>query len=189
MDKKNGYKEIIKNTIRQCPGFKANQDLFEEMLEESSKRLESFLETSTSQTSEEVYIKKIVKTVVIDIIKDSEKIRVEKAKKEEEKNNFQTVESLYKTDEQGRIIYDIDPEALLQEKNTLLSDERIDSIKDKIQKLNEQDYSGKYRKIFEKRFLEGLNYLEITEQLELQDKEVLKVLQVFYEEINTVLTT
>ena len=82
MENKTKNRELIENAVRQSPGFRANQDLFEEMVDESLKRLESFLENS-DQASSEVYIKKIVSTVIIEIMKNSAKIREEKSKKEE----------------------------------------------------------------------------------------------------------
>lgn len=188
MENKTKYKKIIENMVVQSPVFKANHDLLEEIVEESAKRLESFLENSTSQTSVEIYIKKIVNAVIIDTLKNSNKIRAEKTKKTEQINNFQEVDTAYKTDNQGKIIYNIEIEKPDKTAEIEISEKEIEIIKEKIKKLDDEKPSKEYKKIFEMRFFKQMNYQEISKNLELQENETLRRLQEIYKEINLSLT-
>jgi|GEM_PF-4765259 len=175
-------RELVENLVRQSPGYRVNQDLFEEMVNESLKRLESFLENS-DQSSSEVYIKKIVSTVVMETIKNGQELRKEKEKQSEETNNFQEVQTAYKTDNLGNIVYDIEIEKPDTQAETDSSEEKIKALKDRIQKLNEESPSKEYKKIFEMRFVREMSYQEIAEKLELQENEVIKALQDLFKEI------
>ena len=117
-------RELIENVVRQSPGYRANQDLFEEMVEESLKRLESFMENS-DQASSEIYVKKIVSTVIIDAIKNSARLREEKNKKAEEINNFRETQIKYETDADGNIIYDVEVEPSQEESEAKIPEQKI----------------------------------------------------------------
>ncbi len=182
MENKEKNKELIENLVKQSPGFKSNQDLLEEMVNESFKRLESFLENDDGSSSE-VYIKKIVGSAVVDIIKNAAKIREEKTKQAEEINSFEEVQIDYKTDQKGEIIYEIEIQKPDEATQVEVSEEKIGEIKEKIKKLENEFPAKKYKKIFELRFLKEMNFRQIAKELDLEEKEALKALQVIYKEI------
>ncbi len=186
MEDKN--KELIENLVRQSPGFKANHDLFDEMVKESCKRLQNFLENSPAQDSNETYIKKVVNIAVIDILRNAGKIREEKAKKAEELNNFKEVEIAYKTDSQGKIDFDLKLEIPDSKSKSILSDEKAEKVKEKIKKLDENKPLKEYKKIFEMKFIKEMSCGEIAQQLEQQEHEVLKSIHEIYKEISLSLT-
>jgi len=174
-------RELIENLVAKAPGVKKNQDLLNEMVEESLKRAGSFLENS-SQGDSEVYIKKIVNSAVIDIIKNADKIRTEKDKKSQETNEFQEVELKYETDVQGKIVYSAEvPE---EECGIEFSDEQINLFKDRIKELDSKFPAKEYKRIFELRYLRGMDYQKTAKKLKISEEEVLKVLQDLFKEIN-----
>lgn len=188
MENKEKNRELIENMVKQSPGFKSNQDLLEEMINESFKRLESFLENSDDSTSE-VYIKKIVSSAVVDTIKNKAKIREEKAKQAEEISSFEEVQINYKTNQKGEIVYEIELEKPDETAQLTLSEKKIGEIKEKLGKLENESPSKNYRKIFELRFLKEMSYKQIAKELESGEKETLKTLQDIYKEITPSLTT
>ncbi len=188
MDNRLENRQIIENIIKNFPGFRKNEDLLEEMITESLKKAGSFLENSTADAASDIYVKKIVGTVIVEILKNADKIRAEKNKKEEEANNFQEIPIKYETDENGKILYNIEIEIPDKSAYAEISPEKTEALKEKINKLDNENPAKKYKKIFERRFLEEKSYLEISEELEIPNKEILAILHELFKEINLVLT-
>ena len=175
------YRELIEKLVAKAPGVKSNQDLIPEMIEESLKRAGSFLESSTEGNSE-IYVKKIVNAAVIDIIKSADKIRAEKDKKAQETKEFQEVSLKYETDKQGKIIYSAEiPEEKCE---AGLSDEQINAVKERIRNLDSEAPEREYKRIFELRYLRGMDYVKSAKKLDMREEEVLKTLRELFKEVN-----
>ncbi|HSA06942.1 MAG TPA: hypothetical protein P5556_07160 [Candidatus Gastranaerophilales bacterium] len=183
-------KKLIETIIRQSPGFRANKDLFDEIMEESVKKVDSFLEKSSSESVSEIYLKKIISSVIIDIIKKAEKIREEKNKQPQKEPvvENQEVPIKYLTDEQGKIIYDVEIKQTVKTNEINISEEKINVLKAKIKKLDKEAPSKEYKRIFELRFLRQMNYKEISKKLELPENEILITLQELFKELNLILS-
>ena len=188
MDNKLKNRQIIENIIKNSPIFRRNEDLLEEMITESLKRAGSFLENSADDAASEVYVKKIVNTVIVEILKNADEIRKEKNKKAEEANNFQEVSIKYETDENGKILYNVEMEIPEKSVYAEISQEKAENLKEKIKKLNTGNPLKKYKEIFELRFIKEKTFQEIAKEIGCSEKEILTVLQEIFKEVNLVLT-
>lgn len=179
-------RNLIKEIVLKAPGVKKNQDLLEEMIDESIKRANGFLE-KTSLTSSDPYLKKIVTTAVIDTIKNAAKIREAKNKDLQETNEFQEVEVKYVTDTQGQIIYELDIEIPKNEPKLEITKETTEFFKERIKKLDKQFPAQEYKRIFEMRFLREMDHKKTAEKLEMEEDKVLKTLNEIFKELNLAL--
>jgi RNA polymerase sigma factor (sigma-70 family) len=183
MEKEQKNREIIENMVKNAPGFRGNEDLLVAMCEECLKKAASFLESMSDDNSQNIYIKKIVNSTVVDILKRAEKIREEKTRKSQEVTSFQEIAVKYRTDENGRIIGDTEMEIPESDEGSEISDEKIEGLKNKINKINKENPEKQYGKIFELRFVKETGYQEIAEKLGKPPEEVLKTIRDIFREI------
>lgn len=187
MDKEQKNRELIENMVKNAPGFRGNEDLLDDMREECLKKAASFLESTSKDDFQTVYIKKIVNSTVIDILKRAEKIRADKNRKNQEASSFQEVAVKYRTDKNGMIINDVEFEIPENPDEETISDEKLEEIRKKINK-TDKDYPEKeYGKIFELRFIKELGYQEIAKKLEKPQDDILKTIQDIFREIKPLL--
>lgn len=187
MEKEQKHRELIENIVKNAPGFRGNEDLLDDMTEECITRAASFLESTSDDGTQSVYIKKIVNSTVIDIIKHAEKYRADKIRKQQEASSFQEVAVKYQTDKNGVIINDGEFEIPESSDEDTISDKQIEEIKKRINKTDREYPEKLYGKIFELRFVKELGYQEIAEKLEKPQDEVLKTIQDIFREITPLL--
>ncbi len=184
MKKQSKQKELIEKIIKQSPGFKSNHDLFEEMMEESVKRLESFFKDTNDISSSEVYVKKIISSVIIDVIKNGETLREEKKKKIKELFDFNETSIKYDLNENGEILYNLELTVPEKPPEIDISEEKINTLKKTIKKMDEENPEKEIKRIFELRFLKAADYKKIAKNLKLQEKDVLKTLLEIFKQID-----
>lgn len=187
MEKEQKHRELIENIVKNAPGFRGNEDLLDDMLEECLKKAASFLESTSNDGMQSVYVKKLVNSTVIDIIKQAEKYRAEKIRKQQEASSFKEVAVKYRTDKNGVIVNDVEFEIPESSDEETISDKQIEEIKKRINKTDKDNPEKLYGKIFEMRFIKELGYQEIAEKLEKPQDEVLKAIQDIFREITPLL--
>ena len=184
-----GYKqehiELIENIIKNSPGFKGNESLFDDILSETLKRAETFFDSSENSSNVEVYLKRIAINVIVDTVKNSKKITSAKDEERQLTEEFKEVTINYETDEQGKIIYNIQLPALKNSEKNEISQEKIDKIKEAVIKLDKKNPPKKYKQIFELRFIKGLNTSEIAQKLELEEAHAKKAIIELFNEMET----
>lgn len=178
--------ELTEKIIQNSPGFKGNEDLLEEMVIETLKKASAFLESSLDESSLEVYLKKIAGNVIVAAVKNGSKLRQTKEKKNGTNGSFVEVPILYKTDEQGRINYELELPCPAEDSDTGIKPEKLDLIKEKIIKLDETNPDKNIKEIFEMRFVKGLNYKQTAKKLEVDEAEIKKSLLEILETVDSV---
>lgn len=185
MEYKQEHIELTRNILTKSPGFKGNEDLLDEMLNETLKKSASFLECSLEVSSLEIYIKKIASNVVVDILRNAKSIRAEKTKKSQASTDFEEVPIIYETDSEGKIIYKVSlPESEITQ-TAKLSEEKINTIKKKVIELDKKSSTKNYKQIFELKFAKNLNCREISQKLNIEENEAANILLEILKEIDS----
>lgn len=186
MDYKQEHKELAENILKKSPGFRGNEDLLEEMLNETLKKSRNFLDCSMDAGSLEIYIKKIAGNVIVDILKNADNIRAEKEKKAQAGKEFREVPISYETDEKGKIIYRIKVPEINTQKGKGISKEKIKNIKEKVIELHNKSSQKNYKQIFELRFIKELSHQEIAKKLDVKEEQIASALFEMLNEFDSV---
>lgn len=176
-------KEYIYKFIKTNPRYLGNEDLLEDFCNEAYLKLNLFLSAVNNASNIEGYIRKVVNTSILNVLKNSGKIR-------RTKNGYEQVTSV-PLDLEVKESYSIKNKACNQEfyhqtnvsidnSNQEVIDNKIDTslelekIVDFIIKLNEEDPTKKYLELFSLRFIKQAKQKEISKNLKISQSEVSK---------------
>ena len=175
--------DLIKKIIKTDKKYTNNEDLFDDFFNETYKRSFLIIKTVENENSLEAYLRRIVTTSIVMVLKDSGRIRRTKEgfiptaeisieQITEEKNKYSDV----------NISYDIvdltdGPEEVIIKKETLQT--LIDAIS--IAHINNP--SKQYIELYELRYVKGLKQSQIAEALNLSQSEVSKRLFELMEQV------
>jgi len=170
-------KEFIENIIKECPGYVGYEYLLDEFCNEVIRRAYSFISKQNELDNIKVYVKRIAKSAILEVIKNSKDLSVSN---KANNNDFEKQEALtfgYEFDENGDIAlnYDISFEKV-PDNEVHLSESQINRIKEIIGNIDKKNNTNFYKNIFELRYLKGLNNNEIAEKLAIEESEVDKKL-------------
>ena len=168
-DKINLIEKIIKNDRK----YANNEDLYDDFFNETCKRSLLIIKTITSDTTLEAYLKKIVTTSILNVLKNEGRLRRShgsfvptKTVSIDEQATIQDYSNL-------KIVYEpIDildtPEDLVLKKDIL------QKISDSVYEIDKNNPDKNYLKLYYLRYEHGLTQKEISEELGLSQSEVSK---------------
>ncbi len=174
-------KEYIYKFIKTNPRYLGNEDLLEDFCNEAYLKLNLFLSAVNNASNIEGYIRKVVNTSILNVLKNSGKIR-------RTKNGYEQVTSVpldlgiqdsYNIKNKNRSQEFYHP-ANIDNSNQEIIDNKIDTnlelekIVDFIIKLNEEDPTKKYLELFSLRFIKQAKQKEISKNLKISQSEVSK---------------
>lgn len=174
-------KEYIYKFIKTNPRYLGNEDLLEDFCNEAYLKLNLFLSAVNNASNIEGYIRKVVNTSILNVLKNSGKIR-------RTKNGYEQVTSVpldlgiqdsYNIQNKNRSQEFYHP-ANIDNSNQEIIDNKIDTnlelekIVDFIIKLNEEDPTKKYLELFSLRFIKQAKQKEISKNLKISQSEVSK---------------
>ena len=164
--------ELIEKIIRNDRKFSNNEDLFDDFFNETCKRSLGIVNIVTSDAALEAYLKKIATTSILNVLKDSGRLRRTKsgftptgevAVDTTISNKFEGIEVSYNNFDVA-----ISPEEIAIQKDT------VKQIADLICKLDDEDPNKQYLQIYKLRYDNGMTQKEISEELGLSQSEVSK---------------
>lgn len=181
--------ELIKKIITSDKKYTDNEDLFEDFFNETYKRSFLIIKSVKSEASLETYLRKIVTTSIITVLKDSG--RVVRTKEgfvpapveqpiepvpEVPLNKYSNVQ----------ITYDIvdlrdGPEEILIKKEVL------QTLMDAITIAHTNNPAKQYMQLYQFRYVDGLKQKQIAKELNLSQSEVSKRLMELMEEVKSAL--
>lgn len=179
--------DLIKKVILSDKKYIDNEDLFEDFLNESYKRSFLIINTVKNEASLEAYLKKIVTTSIITVLKDSGRVRRTKEgfipSKEESLDNF-TSENDTKTNKYSNVnvnynIVDLQdgPEEIVIKKEVL------QTLLDAVMVAHNTNPAKQYLQLYQLRYVRGLKQKQIAQELNLSQSEVSKRLLELMEEV------
>lgn len=163
--------DLISKIIKNDRKFSNNEDLYEDFLNETCKRSMGIINVVTTDVAEG-YLKKIVTTSILNVLKDSGRLRRSKA-------GFQSVENVSYEDSYSNNFTDIKisynnfvlnetPEEIIVRKDTI---EQIAKI---VVNVDNAEPEKKYLQIYKLRYDKDMTQKEISEEMGLSQSEVSK---------------
>lgn len=172
-EKLNLIERIIKNDRK----FANNEDLYDDFFSEMCKRSMPIVNTITSDVTLEAYLRKIATTSILNVLKDSGRLRRTRdgftqvnevsleahSPQNSSQENYSDVQISYPV-----VDYDSNPEDIAVQK------EILQKIVDAIYLINEAEPDKQYLKIYKLRYDEGMTQKEIASEMSLSQSEISK---------------
>lgn len=172
-EKLNLIERIIKNDRK----FVNNEDLYDDFFNEMCKRSMPIVNTITSDATLEAYLRKIATTSILNVLKDSGRLRRTREGFAQVQNvsldttvpqpspeeNYSNVVISY-----PQVDYDSNPEDIAVQK------EILQKIVDAIYLINDAEPDNQYLRIYKLRYDEGMTQKEIASELNLSQPEISK---------------
>ncbi|MBS6602701.1 MAG: sigma-70 family RNA polymerase sigma factor [Brachyspira sp.] len=172
-EKLNLIERIIKNDRK----FANNEDLYDDFFSEMCKRSMPIVNTITSDVTLEAYLRKIATTSILNVLKDSGRLRRTRdgftqvnevsleahSPQNSSQENYSDVQISYPA-----VDYDSNPEDIAVQK------EILQKIVDAIYLINEAEPDKQYLKIYKLRYDEGMTQKEIASEMSLSQSEISK---------------
>lgn len=179
--------DLIKKIITSDKKYTDNEDLFDDFFNETYKRSFLVLKTVKNEISLESYLRKIVTTSIINVLKDSGRVRRTKEgfTAIEEKSLDEIVPILEHEAPSTRINYDIidlsdGPEEIVIKK------EILQTLLDAVAITHANNPTKQYMQLYQLRYIKGLKQKDIAQELNLSQSEVSKRLLELVEEVKKV---
>lgn len=169
--------DLIEKIIKNDRKFTNNEDLYDDFFNEMCKRSIPIVNTITSDVTLEAYLKKIATTSILNVLKDSGRLRRtregyaptnnisldEISETHSASNNYAQAKISYQL-----INFDNEPEDLAVQK------EILQKLIDSLYAINKAEPEQKYLKIYKLRYEEGMTQKEIANELNLSQAEISK---------------
>lgn len=192
--------DLISKIIRNDRKFANNEDLFEDFLNETCRRSASIINAIENPSTLEAYLRKVVTTSIISVLKDSGRLRrsktgymtttevpLEMAAPVVEMTEAPTSAPLSLADYNSFVAgYDNISIPLNPEENAI-HNEVVDFIADTLERINEEEPEEKFLDIFILRYDKCLTQREMAEQLGISQSEVSKRIYGLIERVKKVL--
>ena len=180
--------DLIERIIKNDRKFANNEDLYDDFFNETCKRSLDIVKTITSDATLEAYLKKIANTSILNVLKDSGRLRrtkegftptkevsIEQLQNEHNSNTG----NIYAN---TKIIYE--PVNIKETpEDILLKKEILQHVLTSLEKINNDNPDKKYLQIFKLRYDNGMTQKEIAAEMDLSQSEVSKRLFKLMEKI------
>lgn len=176
--------DLIKKIILSDKKYTDNEDLFEDFFNESYKRSFLIIKTVKNENSLEAYLRKIVTTSIINVLKNSGRIRrtTQGFSSVDEKSLDEMISMPDNKYANVNINYDIidlsdGPEEITIKKETL------QKLMDAVSIAHTGNPAKQYMQLYQLRYIKGLKQKQIAQELNLSQGEVSKRLLELIEEV------
>lgn len=192
--------DLISKIIKNDKKFPNNEDLFEDFLNETCRRSVAIVDAIENQTTLEAYLRKVVTTSIISVLKDSGRLRRTKTGyMTTNELPLETVAPLAELTEAPT------PEPLsffdfasfkagyenikipLNPEDNAIHNEIVNFIADTLEKINEEEPDERFLDIFILRYDKCLTQREMAEELGISQSEVSKRIYGLIERVKKVL--
>ena len=166
---------LIENCIRTNRKFANNEDLYDDFFNEACKRSLPILSTATKETKLEAYLKKVATSSILNVLKDSGRLRRAGSSfvsvKEVPLTTTEPAQANPYADvvvEYQPIDFDNGPE------DVAVKNELLQTVIDSLHKVDLEDKSQRYLEIFKLRYQDGMTQAEIASTIGISQSEVSK---------------
>ena len=175
--------DLIEKVIKNDRKFSSNEDLYDDFFNETCKRSLGIINVINSNAALEAYLRKIATTSIINVLKDSGRLRrartgyVEAKELPLEEREISPNIYLYAQVSYSNFATEITPEDLSIQKDTLRQVAEI------VRRLDSEDSAKQYLQIYKLRYDNGMTQKEISEEIGLSQGEISKRLFKLMEEV------
>lgn len=172
MSLENKFKTLIENSIKNNRRYSKYVDFFDYFYEESFVRLKDILNTIDDERTADIYINKVVNTVILETIKNGKKKEITSQPAEEDsKNEVEQIINPYPLDEKDEISFDI-PDPLTEIESEEISEGDLQKLKNIISSFKEKENCRDYYDIFMMYYLQNMPKSEIAFSVGLTEEQV-----------------
>lgn len=176
--------DLISRIIKNDRKYYNNEDLYEDFLNETCKRSINIINTIDTESTLEAYLRRIATTSIINVLKDSGRLRRTRAGYMSTNNvsvevapvDYSNVEVNY-----ASINIPTNPEEIVIQK------EIVTFVAETIKDIDSQEPSKKYLQIYTLRYDKGMTQKEISDELGLSQSEISKRLYKLMEKVREVI--
>ena len=164
--------DLIERVIKNNNKYHDNEDLYDDFFNETCKRSLAIINSLSSDNALEAYLRKIATTSIINVLKDSGRLR--RTKSGYTKTQEVSIEEVSSTDysninvSYGNFNIQESPETVMV-KNDVLK-----SIYDAVVSIDEDDTKKQYLQIYKLRYDSGMTQQEISDETGLSQSEISK---------------
>lgn len=177
--------DLISKIIKNDRKYPNNEDLYEDFFNETCKRSVAILDAIDTEATLETYLKRIVTTSIINVLKDSGRLRRTKSGYMSTK---QIVTDVAETVDYSNVVIDYasvsipdDPEEIVIQK------ELLTFVANTVNDINDAEPEKDYLNIYILRYDKGMTQKEISEELGISQSEVSKRLFRLMEKVRSVI--
>lgn len=164
--------DLISKIIKNDRKYPNNEDLYDDFFNETCKRSVAILNAIESEATLETYLKRIVTTSIINVLKDSGRLRRTRSGYMSTKEvAFETSPAIDYSDVEisySNIKIPENPEEIVIQKEILTF------VADTIKKIDEEDPDKNYLHIYTLRYDKGMTQKEISEEIGISQSEISK---------------
>lgn len=178
--------DLITKIIKSDKKYIDNEDLFDDFFNETCKRSFLIMKSVKNESSLESYLKKIATTSIINVLKDSGRVRRTPSGfvSNQESSLEEIVSPTKNAYSDVNINYDVvdlndGPEEISIKRET------IQSVIDAVSIVHNSNPSKQYMQLYQLRYVKGLRQKQIAQELNLSQSEVSKRLLELMEEVKT----
>lgn len=164
--------DLISKIIKNDRKYPNNEDLYDDFLNETCKRSVAIINAIDSETTLEAYLKRIVTTSIINVLKDSGRLR--RTRSGYMSTNEVSLETSPAVDYSGVNISYSDIKVPESPEEIVIQKEILTFVADTIKKIDEEDLDKNYLHIFTLRYDKGMTQKEISEELGISQSEISK---------------
>lgn len=187
-DKINLISKLVKNDRK----YSGNEDLYDDFLNEACRRSAAIINSISNENALEAYLRKVVTTSVLNVLKESGRLRRSKSgymsTKEvslntEYKNVSNTVETDYSSCviDYGKADISVTPE------ENAINNEILEFVIDTIREIDAREPEKLYWDIFQSRYHRDMTQREIASELNISQSEISKRLYGLIDRVKSVL--
>lgn len=177
--------DLINKIIKSDRKYPNNEDLYDDFFNETCKRSVTILNAIETESTLEAYLKRIVNTAIINVLKDSGRLRrtragymstKEVALEPEDNVDYSKININY-----ASINVPENPEEIVIQK------EILEFVANTIRKIDEEDPDKDYLHIYTLRYDKGMTQKEISEELGISQSEISKRLYKLMDKVRDVI--
>ena len=175
--------DLIGKIIKNDRKYLNNEDLFEDFLNETCKRSVAIIDSIETEATLEAYLRRIVTTSIIHVLKDSGRLRRTGGTYRPAKEVSVDTESGYSNEviSYANVNIPQSPEEIVIQK------EILDFVADTVIKIDKESPKKNYLQIYTLRYDKGMTQAEISEELGISQSEVSKRLFKLMEKVRSVI--
>ncbi|MBR6099492.1 sigma-70 family RNA polymerase sigma factor [bacterium] len=165
---------LIEKLIKSNRKFANNEDLYEDFFNEACKRSMPIISAISSDATLEVYLRKVATSSILNVLKDSGRLRrthdsyvATENVPIHESNSYSNVYADVKI-EYEPIDFDNGPEDIA------IKNEALKLVISSLHRINEEEPEKQYLDLYKLRYQEGMTQAEIAQELNLSQSEVSK---------------
>ncbi len=167
--------DLIEKIIKNDRKFANNEDLYDDFFNETCKRSLVIVKTITSDATLEAYLRKIATTSILNVLKDSGRLRRSRSGFTPTREvSLETVSQSPALDYSDvKIVYD-EVEIANTPEDLMLQKEVVHRVISALKKIDEEEPDKQFLTIYKLRYENGMTQKEIANELNLSQSEISK---------------